>query len=280
MSKELVKPNIDWYQKLINDLRLLNFEGIVRTKHAIGKRILKDELKFERAEYGKKTVVNLAKDLDVNSRDIYYCTQFAKKYPKIEPVVQNLSWRKIRLLLSEHKEKSETPELPKGKYNVIYVDPPWQYLDKLIEGYGAAEHHYPTLSIEELCELPVKELAYKNSVLFLWIPTPILAQGEWPEVVKAWGFEGKSCCVWNKVRHNYGHYFSIRTEFLLLATKGSYLPELKTLPKNIIIVERTKKHSEKPEEFRHLIERMYPGKWVELFARKKIDGWDTWGNEV
>lgn len=96
----------EWYQKLIDDLCLLNFEGIVRTKHATGKRILKDELKFKRAEYGKKTIANLANDLNEDKRELYRCVQFAKEYPNLEELWENhpqLSWWYIqRNLLPEH----------------------------------------------------------------------------------------------------------------------------------------------------------------------------------
>lgn len=96
--KKLIKVKVDWYQRLLDDLRLLNFEGIVRTKHAIGKRILKDELKFERAEYGKKTIINLSEVLEVDFSDLKRCIQFARKYPDLEKVTTGrlFSWRYIR----------------------------------------------------------------------------------------------------------------------------------------------------------------------------------------
>jgi phage N-6-adenine-methyltransferase len=107
--KDLVKIESNWYQQLIDDLRLLNFEGIVRTKHAIGKRILKDELKFERAEYGKKTIVNLAEDLGIDFGDIYRCIKFASKFPDIGRFDQNLSWEHIkRKLLPEKTHVSQS----------------------------------------------------------------------------------------------------------------------------------------------------------------------------
>jgi len=103
---ELIKIN-DWYKELVIDLKRLAFEGIVKTKYAIGKRILVDELKFNKPEYGSKRIKNLAKDLDVSIRDLYYCIQFAKKYPEFCTAVQNLSWRYIRTkLLPAPKEES------------------------------------------------------------------------------------------------------------------------------------------------------------------------------
>ena len=97
MEKSLVKIDDNWYQKLIFDLKLLNFEGIVKTKHAIGKRIIEDELKFEKAKYGNRTIQNLADDLDVDKSELYRCVKFAKKYPELEKWngVPQLSWRKI-----------------------------------------------------------------------------------------------------------------------------------------------------------------------------------------
>jgi len=135
-----IKPDIvkeqKWYEKLIFDLRILNFEGIVRTKHAIGERILKDELKFERAKYGKKTIKNLADDLDISKTDLYDCINFAKKYPELSDDVGKFSWRYItHKLLPEHpsvhflSQSSEwtTPEIIINKtielFGEIDLDP-------------------------------------------------------------------------------------------------------------------------------------------------------------
>ena len=98
---------------------------LVKTKHEIGKRIIKDELKFKKAEYGSKRIENLAKDLVVSKSDLYYCIQFAKKYPDFENsnALENSSWREIIKLLPKPK-KPDTPPLPEGKYNIIYADPP------------------------------------------------------------------------------------------------------------------------------------------------------------
>ncbi|MCK4359123.1 MAG: hypothetical protein KAW92_10370 [Candidatus Cloacimonetes bacterium] len=98
---------------------------LVKTKHEIGKRIIKDELKFKKAEYGSKRIENLAKDLDISRADLYFCIQFARKYPELSTVV-DFSWQYIkRKLLPEPKrEKPVILPLPEGKYNIIYADPP------------------------------------------------------------------------------------------------------------------------------------------------------------
>lgn len=184
-----------------------------------------------------------------------------------------------RKLQMQHRDIPEPPAIPDGKYSVIYADPPWCYGDKLIEGYGAAEHHYPAMTIDELCELPICDLAADNAVLFLWVTSPMLA--ECFRVIDAWGFTYKASFVWDKVKHNYGHYNSVRHEFLLICTRGSCLPENGVLYDSVMSLERSERHSEKPEHFRLLIEAMYPGgKKIELFARTRPPGWDVWGNEA
>jgi len=167
-----------------------------------------------------------------------------------------------------------------GKYRLIYADPPWKYGDNLVpDNYGAAIMHYDSLTIADLCALPVGQIAEDNSVLFLWVTSPLLR--DCFEVVRSWGFEYKASFVWDKIRHNMGHYNSVRHEFLLICTRGSCLPENGKLLDSVVSVERSATHSEKPEEFRRIIETMYPSATkIELFARKAADGWDAWGNAL
>ena len=127
----------------------------------------------------------------------------------------NWSVRFLREQIQKHKinqqkeiELANEPE----KYKIIYADPPWKYNDELIEGYGAATHHYPPMTIQELCNLKIKNITTENSVLFLWVTSPFLNEC-WP-IVKSWGFEYKSSFIWDKIKHNYGHYNSVRHEIL------------------------------------------------------------------
>ena len=283
MTKAIVKRvNDGWYEQLVDDLRQLEYTGIVLTKHAIGKRILQDELKFGKPEYGSKKIQGLAKELGASWSDLYKCIQFARKFPKIVTALQNVSWRHVvQNLLPEHKDKPESPSLPEGKFRVIYSDPPWKYSDELIEGYGAATHHYPVMSITELCEMGVQNIVADNAVLFLWVTCPLLDEC-WP-VIKAWGFTYKTNFVWDKVKHNFGHYSSVRHELLLLCTRGSCLPTSKKLNNSVVRVPRSDKHSEKPATFRQMIVEMYgrPSEktHLELFGRKKVKGWTVYGND-
>jgi len=181
------------------------------------------------------------------------------------------------------KRRTEAKAQPalsgKKKYRIIYADPPWPYDQWLPHQYGDVEKHYPNMSIEALCALPIKELAEKNAVLFLWATSPKLELAF--EVIRAWGFEYKTSFVWDKIKHNFGYYNSMRHEFLLIAGRGQSTPDSKKLVDSVVSIERTAKHSEKPAYFRDLIDELYTyGNRIELFHRGEIKaGWDTWGNE-
>ncbi len=178
----------------------------------------------------------------------------------------------------ERNKKLTTSEWQPGMYRVFYADPPWSYGSANHDNYGAAERHYPTMTISELCAMPVSKAAMDDAVLFLWVTAPLLQ--ECFAVIRAWGFDYKTCFVWDKVKHNYGHYNSVRHELLLVCTRGSCLPDVPELVDSVVTLERSGKHSEKPEYFRELIDKLYPhGPRIELFARKAADGWEAWGNE-
>ena len=163
------------------------------------------------------------------------------------------------------------------KYRVVYADPPWSYNDKQNTSMlGGAEKHYPTMSIDELCKIPVP--ADNNAVLFIWVTSPMLE--DCFKVINAWGFKYKSSFVWDKISHNMGHYNSVRHEFLLICTKGSCTPDVQRLYDSVISVERSE-HSRKPEKFREIIDTIYPaGERLEMFARTETKGWDVWGNMI
>lgn len=179
---------------------------------------------------------------------------------------------------NERLQIAAKQELPEGKFRVLYADPPWKYNDELIEGYGAAEHHYPTMTVDELCALPIADLAPSDAVLFLWATSPLLDDAF--AIVSAWGFEYKTSFVWDKVKHNYGHYNSVRHELLLVSTRGSCTPDSDTLRDSVVECPRGE-HSEKPDVFYEIIEEMYQrGPRLELFARRARKGWKRWGNQA
>jgi len=167
------------------------------------------------------------------------------------------------------------------KYRVIYADPPWSYSDKCEAGgvqSRGASGVYPTMSIDDICSLPVKSIADDNAVLFLWVTSPLLE--ECFAVIRAWGFKYKASFVWDKVKHNMGHYNSVRHELLLICTRGSCMPDENKLYDSVQSVERGE-HSTKPDEFTVIIDDLYKyGNKLELFSRKLREGWDVWGNMI
>jgi N6-adenosine-specific RNA methylase IME4 len=169
----------------------------------------------------------------------------------------------------------------KEKFRVIYSDPAWSYNDKQdTPQLGGAAKHYDTMSVNEICKLPVNDISEKNSVLFLWVTSPLLEDAF--TVIKAWGFKYKTSFVWDKVKHNMGHYNSVRHEMLLIATKGSCTPDNKKLYDSVQSIERNDNHSEKPIEFLNIIDDIYNyGNKLEMFCRKiKKQNWYGWGNEI
>ena len=143
---------------------------------------------------------------------------------------------------------------------------------------GGAIDHYNTMSLEDIKALPVKELTEDDAVLFMWTTAPLLEEAF--EVVNAWGFKYMSNIIWNNVLPNLGNYTSVRYEHLMIATKGRGTTDNTERPNSVQTIERTGRHSEKPEEFRNIIETLYTyGNKIELFSRKKVEGWEVYGNE-
>jgi site-specific DNA-methyltransferase (adenine-specific) len=175
------------------------------------------------------------------------------------------------------------------KYNIIYADPPWKYNDKMVmQGvHGAirgAEYFYNTMTLQDIKNLPIKEIADNNCILFIWVTMPLLPSVF--EVIKAWGFEYKTCgFTWikktkkGKNHLGMGHYTRGNAELCLIAKKG----KIKILNHSIsqIIESEIQQHSKKPDVIRDkIVELLGDLPRVELFARQKAEGWDVWGNEV
>ncbi len=169
------------------------------------------------------------------------------------------------------------------KYGSIYADPPWRYEQKRLQ--GAAEHHYSTMTANDICSLPVQHITEKDCVLFLWATFRQLPEAL--RVIKAWGFSFKTVAfVWIKLNKKskswfYGLGFWTRgnAEICLLATRGK--PKRRSKRVHQLIVSPVEAHSKKPDQARDkIVELMGDLPRVELFARQRTDGWDVWGNEV
>jgi N6-adenosine-specific RNA methylase IME4 len=161
------------------------------------------------------------------------------------------------------------------RWATIYADPPWLYDNQGTR--AATQNHYPGLTIDELCELPVAELAADNAHLHLWVTNAFLFEA--PTLFDAWGFEFKSSFVWVKSEIGIGNYWRNAHEFLLTAVRGNARRFNDANLPSWIECNRGR-HSSKPEQVRAMLERASPGPYLELFAREKAERWDAWGNAI
>jgi len=177
----------------------------------------------------------------------------------------------------------------KGRqFATILADPPWRFQNKT--GKVAPEHHrlsrYGTMTLDEICALPVAEVATPVSHLYLWCPNALLPDGL--RVLAAWGFAYKANLVWHKVRQDggsdgrgVGFYFRNVTELVLFGTRGRNARTLAPGRRQVnYLATRKREHSRKPDEQYALIESCSPGPYLELFARGVRKGWTTWGLEA
>jgi N6-adenosine-specific RNA methylase IME4 len=186
-------------------------------------------------------------------------------------------------------EPTATDRLPglSGTFGTILVDPPWRFQNRT--GKVAPEHRrlnrYGTMSLAELAALRVAAHAARPSHLYLWCPNALLPEGL--AIMAAWGFTYKTNIVWYKIRKDggpdgrgVGFYFRNVTELLLFGVRG----KLRTLAPGRTQVNlfstRKQEHSRKPAAVYDLIRRCSPGPYLELFARERVEGWTSWGDEV
>lgn len=172
------------------------------------------------------------------------------------------------------------------KYKIIYADPPWQYRVYSQKGQGrSAENHYHTMNIKDIMALPVDKIADKDCILFLWITFPCIKEGI--EVMERWGFKYKTCGFnWvkrNKKKNTYfmglGFWTRSNSEVCLIGTKGQPKRVSKSVSQicDARIMEHSKKHAEIRERIVELCGELPR---VELFARDKVKGWDSLGDEI
>lgn len=177
-------------------------------------------------------------------------------------------------------------ELPNKQYCVIYADPPWSYpkTGGIKSSRGMAKKHYQTMSAQEICELPIREISAENCALFLWATFPQIKQAL--AAIEAWGFEYFGAAfVWikrneqtGKDTFGMGYWTRANPEVCLLAFRGRMKPLRHDIRQ--LVYAPAGKHSEKPDEVRRRIVQLVGDvPRIELFARERADGWDAWGDE-
>ncbi|MEU0794868.1 MT-A70 family methyltransferase [Amycolatopsis sp. NPDC005961] len=162
------------------------------------------------------------------------------------------------------------------RFRTILADPPWDVLQK---GGRGAGRHYMLMTLERIKAMPISDLAHDNAHLWLWVTNATLRDGY--DIAEAWGFTVRSPLTWVKFRLGLGMYLRNTTEHLLLCTRGRAPVQFRSQP--TWFTAPVQDHSHKPEEQYALIERVSPGPYLELFARRRPPSnadWSMWGNEV
>jgi N6-adenosine-specific RNA methylase IME4 len=174
------------------------------------------------------------------------------------------------------------------RFATVLIDPPWRFANRT--GKMAPEHkrlaRYETMSIEEICALPVGQVARDRAHLYLWVPNALLPWGL--QAMQAWGFEYKTNLIWHKVRKDggpdgrgVGFYFRNVTEMLLFGIRGKNNRTLAPGRRQVnFLATRKQEHSRKPDEQYGIIESCSEGPYLELFARGRRDGWTSWGAQA
>jgi N6-adenosine-specific RNA methylase IME4/ParB-like chromosome segregation protein Spo0J len=161
-----------------------------------------------------------------------------------------------------------SPPLPRGTYRTIVMDPPWPY--------ESAKTPYPAMSLDELKALPVPRLLGDEGFVWLWTTNAMIEEAF--ACVRAWGLVPKTMLTWAKDRPGTGHWLMGQTEHAVLAVRGS--PRLTAVGATTLLQAPTRNHSEKPQAFYDLVERMCPGPRLDMFARGRRKGWTSWGSEA
>ena len=244
---------------------------------------------------------DVAERTGASRAELTYRMQFAERFPTEDELLTAVnsfgSWTEVREKAlkkardAEANEPTPPPPVPEGQFATIVADPPWSYGNTSTR--GAAENHYGTMTIDDLCALevdgePVDGRAAEQSHLYLWTTA-----GHLPEafaVMDAWGFTYKTYLVWVKPQMGMGNYFRVSTELVLFGVKGGLRTQDRAV-RNHFEAKRAK-HSAKPREFRQLVMRASPGPYLELFARCRRDrelacdcarcedGWTVWGDQT
>jgi N6-adenosine-specific RNA methylase IME4 len=183
------------------------------------------------------------------------------------------------------------------KYRTIVADPPWRYTQHATERTGggvSAEHIYPTMTTEQIRDMPIADQAADACHLYLWVTNPvllglrptILGHASVLDIVATWGFQPKTILTWTKttdvgrpLEGGMGWYFRGATEHVVFAVRGDLGIPAAARESNVLAAARTG-HSSKPDRFYELVERVSPGPYLELFARRRRYGWDVWGDEA
>lgn len=178
------------------------------------------------------------------------------------------AYRRLTVLQQARELQAAPPALPTGPFQVIVADPPWRY-------ESGNDLPYPTMDIEEIKAMRVRDIADQNAILWLWTTNAHLRVAF--DVVDAWGFEYRTLLTWIKDRMGTGEWLRGQTEHCMLGVRGA--PVFLGGSYTTAIRAARREHSRKPEEFYQLVEATCPGAKLELFSRESRNGWADFGDE-
>ncbi|QLJ53513.1 MAG: ParB-like plasmid partitioning system protein (plasmid) [Candidatus Fermentimicrarchaeum limneticum] len=220
----------------------------------------------------------VGKDLNVNRRTAVRYIQYAKICEE-EPTKQG---KKITQVLREVKQAKQEEEIKQlepekaiqGVFDVIVIDPPWKGTGAYDPDGFRGKGDYPTMEIEDIKK--IKLPMAKNCIIWLW--TIDLHLKDALDILDVWDLERKSTLIWVKDKIGLGHWLRNQHEYCFLAVQGN--PKIFSNSTSSVLNAPRRKHSEKPDEFYKLVEKVCRGRKLDYFARKKREGWEVYGDEV
>jgi N6-adenosine-specific RNA methylase IME4 len=179
------------------------------------------------------------------------------------------AFRRLTVLKQAKELNASSLELPFGPFQVIVADPPWRY-------DTGGDLPYPTMALEDIIAMPVRDIADENAILWLWTTNAHLRVAF--DVVSAWGFEYKTLMTWVKDRMGTGEWLRGKSEHCLLAARGG--PVFVKGTQTTVLEAARREHSRKPDEFYALVEATCAGGKLDLFSRQERPGWRLFGNDT
>jgi N6-adenosine-specific RNA methylase IME4 len=189
-------------------------------------------------------------------------------------------YKRLRMLKQAEQIRAEPPPFPGNDYRAGVIDLPWPYELGDDDPSHRAVRPYPTMSIEEICKLPIGEIMHTDAVLWMWIPNWELVHGAHLDILRAWRFEPKTLLTWAKDKMGYGDWLRCQTEHAIMAVRGE--PVVTLTNQTTLLHAPVRGHSVKPREFYDLVELLCPApRYADLFSRyRHNDKWDCHGDEA
>jgi len=182
--------------------------------------------------------------------------------------------RKESIERQKEEIRSNKIEMPEGKFEIIVIDPPWNYGREYDAMGSRVANPYPEMTLDELRRINIP--ASENCILWLWATHAFIWDAK--ELMDYWGFQYKAVLVWNKEKMGMGVWLRMQIEFCLLGIKGSPLWNANDI--RDIIHEARREHSRKPDKFYKMIDENFVGRRLDYFSREARPGWRVMGNDT